>query len=389
VRRLIVIAAVLLAVMTSALSASATTRQLGPRLASYDQAAAPARPVVVQAAALAAMKQIVAKALLARDLAQHNAHAAHVRELARRTAHAQHLHLLHVREVALWEARAQARSAAQLAAAEHPAVSAPAPAAARETGGTASGASYSGSGGFQSCVISRESGGNPNVMNGSGHYGLYQFSEGTWEAYGGSASTFGHASVAEQNQVFDNAMAQGGASNWSPYDGCEDAVIKGAAPTTATLTALIRPLTTAASAAAHAAHLAHLAHLAREKGAVVLTAVSGTAAGALRWAVALGSGHPYVYGAAGPSAYDCSGLVMAAYAKEGISLPHSTYAMLSSGLLVATSHPEPGDLAFFGSGHVELYVRAGETFGAHDSADGIGYMPYGGSWSPSGFYSVR
>jgi LysM repeat protein len=79
---------------------------------------------------------------------------------------------------------------------------------------------YSGGSGFQSCVISRESGGNSQVMNGSGHYGLYQFSEGTWEAYGGSASSFGNASVAEQNQVFNNAISQGGESNWSAYDGC-------------------------------------------------------------------------------------------------------------------------------------------------------------------------
>jgi Transglycosylase-like domain/LysM domain len=74
--------------------------------------------------------------------------------------------------------------------------------------------------GFQGCVIARESGGNSQVMNSSAHYGLYQFSESTWEEYGGSAADFGHASVAEQNQVFGNAMARGGESNWSPYDGC-------------------------------------------------------------------------------------------------------------------------------------------------------------------------
>ena len=81
-------------------------------------------------------------------------------------------------------------------------------------------ASYSGSGSFQTCVIARESGGNSQVMNASGHYGLYQFSASTWAAYGGSASSFGNASVAQQNQVFNNAMAAGGASNWAPYDGC-------------------------------------------------------------------------------------------------------------------------------------------------------------------------
>jgi LysM repeat protein len=79
---------------------------------------------------------------------------------------------------------------------------------------------YSGGGGFASCVIARESGGNSQVMNSSGHYGLYQFSASTWQEYGGSASAFGDASVAEQNQVFDNALAAGGQSNWSAYDGC-------------------------------------------------------------------------------------------------------------------------------------------------------------------------
>ena len=81
-------------------------------------------------------------------------------------------------------------------------------------------ATYSGSGSFQSCVIARESGGNSQVMNSSGHYGLYQFSASTWAAYGGNPGSFGSASVAQQNQVFNNAIAAGGQSNWSAYDGC-------------------------------------------------------------------------------------------------------------------------------------------------------------------------
>jgi hypothetical protein len=82
--------------------------------------------------------------------------------------------------------------------------------------------SYSGgaSSSFESCVIARESGGNAQAMNSSGHYGLYQFSASTWAAYGGSSGDFGHASAAEQHQVFSNAVAQGGQSNWAPYDGC-------------------------------------------------------------------------------------------------------------------------------------------------------------------------
>jgi LysM repeat protein len=76
------------------------------------------------------------------------------------------------------------------------------------------------SGSFAACVIARESGGNAQIMNATGHYGLYQFSASTWAAYGGNPADFGHASVAEQNQVFNNAIAAGGQSNWAPYDGC-------------------------------------------------------------------------------------------------------------------------------------------------------------------------
>ena len=106
-----------------------------------------------------------------------------------------------------------------------PALLGPAPVTAAPEAATAQGATYVGStatpgGSFAQCVIARESGGQAQVMNSSGHYGLYQFSASTWAAYGGSPADFGHASVSEQNQVFDNAIAAGGQSNWSAYDGC-------------------------------------------------------------------------------------------------------------------------------------------------------------------------
>jgi len=73
---------------------------------------------------------------------------------------------------------------------------------------------------FTACVIARESGGNPQVMNSSGHYGLFQFSYSTWVLYGGAPGAFGDASVAEQYAVFDAAYAASGTSNWQPWDGC-------------------------------------------------------------------------------------------------------------------------------------------------------------------------
>jgi hypothetical protein len=84
----------------------------------------------------------------------------------------------------------------------------------------ASAATYHGSGSMQQCIISRESGGNSQVMNSSAHYGLYQFSASTWAAHGGSPASFGHASVAEQNAVYYATVAADGYSDWAPYDGC-------------------------------------------------------------------------------------------------------------------------------------------------------------------------
>ncbi len=75
-------------------------------------------------------------------------------------------------------------------------------------------------GSFGACVRARESGGNYQAYNSGGYYGAYQFSASTWAAYGGNPADYGHASAAEQDQVFANAIAQGGQSNWAPYDGC-------------------------------------------------------------------------------------------------------------------------------------------------------------------------
>lgn len=95
-----------------------------------------------------------------------------------------------------------------------------APAAQAASQPQAAAATYTGSGSVQSCIIRAESGGNSQVFNASGHYGLYQFSASTWAGSGGNPADFGHASVAEQNQVFANAVAARGYSDWRPYDGC-------------------------------------------------------------------------------------------------------------------------------------------------------------------------
>jgi cell wall-associated NlpC family hydrolase len=71
-------------------------------------------------------------------------------------------------------------------------------------------------------------------------------------------------------------------------------------------------------------------------------------------------GTPYVWGGSQPGGFDCSGLVMYAYAQLGVSLPHSSYAMWNMGVPVPEDQLQPGDLVFFnGLGHVGLYVGGG------------------------------
>jgi peptidoglycan DL-endopeptidase CwlO len=90
--------------------------------------------------------------------------------------------------------------------------------------------------------------------------------------------------------------------------------------------------------------------------------VVGDTAGvqALRFALSR-IGDPYVWGAAGPSAFDCSGLVVWSFAQIGISLPHFTGDLWNSGVHVPRSQLEPGDLVFFFASlsHVGIYIGNG------------------------------
>jgi len=81
---------------------------------------------------------------------------------------------------------------------------------------------------------------------------------------------------------------------------------------------------------------------------------------------------------------------MAAYAHAGIALPHSTYSMLASRHLVRISPAQRrrGDLAFYGSGHVELVTFTG-TFGALEAGTRIGWHHPSGWWRPTAYLRVR
>jgi hypothetical protein len=108
------------------------------------------------------------------------------------------------------------------------------------------------------------------------------------------------------------------------------------------------------------------------------------------WAVSQ-RGDPYQWGSTGPGSYDCSGLVYEAYLHQGVDIGRDTYSMLASPRLVRipASQARRGDLAFFGTGHVEIYARPGWTFGALNQGTVVWWHRYGGWWTPSAFYRLR
>ncbi|WP_067667113.1 C40 family peptidase [Nocardia miyunensis] len=103
-----------------------------------------------------------------------------------------------------------------------------------------------------------------------------------------------------------------------------------------------------------------------------IQAASTVAAQAISFACAQ-LGQPYVWGGNGPASggWDCSGLVQAAYAHAGISLPRTTYDQVNVGPRIPESQLQPGDLIFYanrsdGVHHVALYLGAGKIVHAPD-----------------------
>ncbi|HEY0506633.1 MAG TPA: C40 family peptidase [Blastococcus sp.] len=90
-------------------------------------------------------------------------------------------------------------------------------------------------------------------------------------------------------------------------------------------------------------------------------APSGAAQAAVDAALAQ-VGDPYVWGASGPNAFDCSGLTQYAYSVAGASLPHSSSSQARMGTPVSRSELQPGDLVFFYSpvSHVGMYIGNGQ-----------------------------
>jgi peptidoglycan DL-endopeptidase CwlO len=91
-------------------------------------------------------------------------------------------------------------------------------------------------------------------------------------------------------------------------------------------------------------------------------------------------GRPYVYGASGPSAFDCSGLTMAAWAQAGVKMAHSSSEQFYEFPRVTAAELQPGDLVIYyppSLHHVAIYVGNGMIIQAESSGTNVMYSPIG------------
>lgn len=104
------------------------------------------------------------------------------------------------------------------------------------------------------------------------------------------------------------------------------------------------------------------------------TPVSGSANNVVNYAYKY-LGSPYVWGASGPKAFDCSGFTMYVYSAFGVSLPHYTGSQFQVGQAVSRSNLAAGDLVFFNTygsiSHVGIYIGGGSFIHASSSTTGV------------------
>ena len=101
-------------------------------------------------------------------------------------------------------------------------------------------------------------------------------------------------------------------------------------------------------------------------------------------------GVPYVYGGASPSGFDCSGLIMYAYAQMGVSLPHHAASQYGMGSPVSRDQLAPGDLVFFnGLGHAGIYIGGGQFIHAPHTGDVVKISSLSDSWYASTYVGAR
>lgn len=226
--------------------------------------------------------------------------------------------------------------------------------------GTASAASVS----TWDRVAACESGGDWSINTGNGYYGGLQFAQSTWRGYGGTeyAARADLATKAQQIKIAEKVLTGQGPGAWPVCSVRAGLRAGGPAPEI--------KVNKAPSSAL------------RQSKAPVTAQASMAAAYALAKL-----GKPYVYGAEGPNAFDCSGLTQAAWRSAGVKIPR-TAAGQWSGLKHVTS-PKVGDIVVYkDAGHVGLYVGNGKIVEAARSGTPVRTAPWRSGWYADNFVGI-
>lgn len=119
---------------------------------------------------------------------------------------------------------------------------------------------------------------------------------------------------------------------------------------------------------------------------------SGRGAIALRYAIKQ-IGDRYVFGAAGPTLWDCSGLTMRAFQRSGVNLPHSAAAQARFGKSISFNNLKPGDMVFFGRNryisHVGIYIGNGRMVNAPRPGARVKIQGFSSHFGSLAFYGAR
>jgi cell wall-associated NlpC family hydrolase len=196
-------------------------------------------------------------------------------------------------------------------------------------------------------IATAESGGDPSAVSPTNDYGLWQIN-GSW---GMAMASFNPMTNAHSAITISHD-----GSNWSPWTTYTSGRYQGSGCGSYVTTSAIRPVP----------------HPAPVSGSLEYRAMKEALTRV---------GDPYVWGAAGPGAFDCSGLVAWSYAQEGRYEPHFTGDLWNEGYHVSSSELVPGDLVFFYSGHshVGIYIGGGQMVDAPHTGTDVKVQPV--DWS--------
>jgi len=223
-------------------------------------------------------------------------------------------------------------------------------------------------------VAKCESTNNWNINTGNGYYGGLQFTQSTWEAYGGLkyAARADLATKAEQIAVAEKVLASQGSGAW-PVCSVQAGLTTGMAePNKSPATTSTQPKVTTQKATPKAAATTYKAD----------KAVSFAKAQV---------GDDYRYGGTGPNSWDCSGLTQAAWKAAGISIPRTSQAQWKSLPHVSLNSLKPGDLIVFYSGasHIGIYIGNGKFVHAPNSSRDVSIDSFSGYYRSHAIGAVR